>query len=111
MKKKRVAFAAALAVNPPILVLDEPTAGQDGYFRAALGRCFADLHARGRSVLMITHDLVFAEQYAHRWLLMAEGEVIAQGRSSEVMANQDAMTRAALAPTETFELIHGSSSG
>lgn len=110
-EKKRVAFAAALAVNPPILVLDEPTAGQDGYFREALGRCLADLNAQGQSVLMITHDLVFAEQYAHRWLLMAEGEIIAQGRPSEVMANQDAMTRAGLVPTETFELIHGFSSG
>jgi len=110
-EKKRVAFAAALAVNPPILVLDEPTAGQDGYFREALGRCFADLHARGRSVLMITHDLAFAEQYAHRWLLMANGQVIVQGRPLEVMANQKAMTRAGLAPTETFEIYHGLSSG
>ena len=110
-EKKRVAFAAALAVNPPILVLDEPTAGQDGYFREALGRCLADLRLRGRSVLMITHDLVFAEQCAHRWLLMANGEVIAQGRPPDVMANQEAMTRAGLEPTETFELTHDRGSG
>lgn len=105
-EKKRVAFAAALAVNPPILILDEPTAGQDGHFRKALGRCLENLRKRGHSVIMITHDLAFAEQYAHRWLLMAEGEIIARGMPADVMSNQKAMTRAGLAATDTFELFY-----
>ncbi len=105
-QKKRVAFAAALAVNPPVLILDEPTAGQDGHFRRALGQCLDNLRPRGQSVLMITHDLTFAEQYAHRWLLMAEGEIIARGTPAEIMGNQAAMARAGLTPTDTFELFH-----
>ncbi len=105
-QKKRVAFAAALAANPPVLILDEPTAGQDGHFRLALGQCLDDLRSRGQSVLMITHDLPFAEQHAHRWLLMAEGEIIARGTPAEVMSNQPAMTRAGLTPTDTFVLFH-----
>lgn len=105
-EKKRVAFAAALAANPSILVLDEPTAGQDGYFRRALGQCLTDLYRRDRSVLMITHDLTFAEQYAHRWLVMDQGRMIAQGRPWDVMANQDVMNQAGLIPTEAFEIFH-----
>jgi energy-coupling factor transport system ATP-binding protein len=105
-QKKRVAFAAALAVNPPVLILDEPTAGQDGHFRRALGQCLDDLRSRGQSVLMITHDLTFAEQYAHRWLLMAKGEIIARGTPTEIMGNQPAMDRAGLTPTDTFKLFH-----
>jgi ABC-type hemin transport system ATPase subunit len=60
---------------------------------------------------MITHDLVFAEQYAHRWLLMADGEVIARGHPTDVMANQEAMTRAGLEPTDIFKLTHDRGSG
>jgi len=84
--------------------LDEPTAGQDGYFRRTLGCLLADLRARGQAVLIITHDLSFAEQHAHRWLLMAQGELISEGTPWQVMADETAMRRANLKCTDTFRL-------
>jgi energy-coupling factor transporter ATP-binding protein EcfA2 len=59
-EKKRVAFASALAARPEVLLLDEPTAGQDEPFRRELGILIAELRDEGRAVIMVTHDLDFA---------------------------------------------------
>ncbi|OHE24717.1 MAG: hypothetical protein A2Z43_00405 [Syntrophobacterales bacterium RBG_19FT_COMBO_59_10] len=104
-EKKRVAFAAALAARPVILALDEPTAGQDLFFRRSLGKLLAQLQQRGQAVFLITQDLSFAEQYAQRWLLLADGEIVADGSPGQVMKNQAAMERAHLEPTDRFRLF------
>lgn len=103
-EKKRVAFAAALACKPQILALDEPTAGQDLNFRGALGKVLAQLREMGQSIFLVTHDLSFAEQHAHRWLLLSEGQIIADGSPWEVMADAEAMAQANLEPTDAFQL-------
>ncbi|MFP4436983.1 MAG: ABC transporter ATP-binding protein [Chloroflexaceae bacterium] len=103
-EKKRVAFAAALAARPDILILDEPTAGQDGHFRRTLGDLLHQLRLRGQTILLVTHDLDFAEQHASRWLLLAAGEVLATGPPWEVMADSAALARAHLEPTQAFHL-------
>jgi energy-coupling factor transporter ATP-binding protein EcfA2 len=103
-EKKRVAFASALAARPEILVLDEPTTGQDWNFRQALGRLLGNLSARGQTVVMVTHDLEFAEQHACRWALLAEGSVLADGPAQVVMGDARAMERADLVPTQAFRI-------
>jgi energy-coupling factor transport system ATP-binding protein len=103
-EKKRVAFAAALAAKPAILALDEPTAGQGWYFRKALGRLLTKLQEMGQSLILVTHDLSFAEVHAHRWLVLAEGQVIAEGRPWDVMRDSHAMERAHLEPTDAYRL-------
>jgi energy-coupling factor transporter ATP-binding protein EcfA2 len=104
-EKKRVAFAAALAQRPAILALDEPTSGQDWHFRSALGNLLAELRAQGQAMLLVTHDLSFAEQHAHRWILLAEGQVVADGSPWHVMADKTAMDRANLEPTDSFRMF------
>ncbi len=103
-EKKRVAFAAALAARPAVLVLDEPTAGQDWHFRQTLGDLFAQLRTRGQTVVLVTHDLEFAEQYADRWVLLSAGHVLKSGRPWEVMADAVAMQEAGLEPTDMFQI-------
>jgi energy-coupling factor transporter ATP-binding protein EcfA2 len=103
-EKKRVAFASALAARPEILVLDEPTTGQDWGFRQGLGRLLGDLAARGQTVVMVTHDLEFAEEHACRWVLLAEGTVLADGPAQVVMGDALAMERADLEPTQAFQI-------
>ena len=78
-EKKRVAFAAALSAKPDILVLDEPTSGQDLHFKDALGGFLTALQARGQTIIMVTHDLGFAEKYAPRWLYLKGGRIMAEG--------------------------------
>lgn len=103
-EKKRVAFASALAARPDILILDEPTAGQDGHFRRALSGLLARLRNRGTSIIFVTHDLSFAEANAHRWLVLGKGNVAALGDPQVVMADNRAMAAAGLEPTPAFRL-------
>ncbi|MGD9016474.1 MAG: ATP-binding cassette domain-containing protein [Desulfobacterales bacterium] len=101
-EKKRVAFASALAARPSILALDEPTAGQDFHFRNALARLLEDIRAEGLLVVLVTHDLAFAEQCADRWLILAHGKLIADGRPREIMTDGSTLDRAGLSPTDRF---------
>jgi energy-coupling factor transport system ATP-binding protein len=104
-QKKRVAFAAALAVKPELVVLDEPTAGQDELFRRELAKFMVELQREGRTVLLVTHDLEFAAEHANRWLVLAEGRIIADGPPEAVMADSKALTQAGLRPTQRYLLI------
>ena len=103
-EKKRVAFAAALAVRPQMIVLDEPTAGQDEPFRRELGKLITELKAEGRTVVLVTHDLEFAAEQAERWLAMDDGRIVADGPPEEVMADEKVMRRSGLRPTQSFLL-------
>ncbi|OGP76882.1 MAG: hypothetical protein A2V86_10885 [Deltaproteobacteria bacterium RBG_16_49_23] len=103
-QKKRVSFAAALAVKPDLFVLDEPTAGQDEFFRHELTGFITRLREEGRTILLVTHDLEFAAEHANRWLVLSEGQVIADGPADEVMADSVVMAQAGLHPTQRFQL-------
>jgi energy-coupling factor transport system ATP-binding protein len=103
-EKKRVAFASALAARPKVLALDEPTAGQDFDFRRNLRTFLQRLQTRGQAIIIVTHDLTFAERTAGRWLLMAEGRLLADGRPDAIMADPALMSRAGLEATDRFLL-------
>ncbi|MEO0249196.1 MAG: ABC transporter ATP-binding protein [candidate division WOR-3 bacterium] len=104
-QKKRVSFAAALATQPELIVLDEPTAGQDDPSRRELAELIYELQREGRTIVLVTHDLEFAARYAKRWLILTEGKIIADGSPDALMANHAAMTKAGLRPTQRFQLI------
>jgi energy-coupling factor transport system ATP-binding protein len=104
-QKKRVSFAAALSARPELVVLDEPTAGQDESFRRELGRLISELQTEGKTVLLVTHDLEFAAEHAGRWIALAGGEIAADGPPGTLMANRAVMSRAGLRPTQRFQLF------
>lgn len=104
-EKKRVAFASALAANPAILALDEPTSGQDWFFRKTLGNLLNEMRERGLAIILVTHDLAFAEQYAHQWLVLAGGRVAAYDEPWKVMADKSILKAANLEPTDAFRLF------
>ncbi len=85
-EKRRVAIGSVLAMGSPILVLDEPTAGQDGRSRMELARMLYGLQAQGTSILMVTHDRSFAQALADRCLEMAEGCMIPSAQAMEGLA-------------------------
>jgi energy-coupling factor transport system ATP-binding protein len=82
-EKKRAAIASVLALNPAVLVLDEPTAGQDAAGREALATVLRSLSAEGLAVLVVTHDLEFAAACARRWIRLHGGRVAADGPPQE----------------------------
>ncbi len=104
-QKKRVSFAAALAIKPELVVLDEPTAGQDELFRRELGRFIAELQREERTVVLVTHDLEFAAEHANRWIALADGRIIADGPPEALMADSKTMTQAGLRPIQRQQLI------
>jgi energy-coupling factor transporter ATP-binding protein EcfA2 len=86
-EKKRVAIAAVVSMRPDVLVLDEPTSGQDGYFKEVLAALLADLEDRGVTIIVVTHDLDFARATAERWIVLEEGRVAADGSPEDVSRN------------------------
>ena len=98
-EKRRVALAATLAHRPDVVLLDEPTAGQDAPRRDALAAMIAVLRRGGVSVLLATHDLAFAAEHCARWLVLADGAVIADGPPATILDDAATLARAHLLPT------------
>jgi energy-coupling factor transport system ATP-binding protein len=84
-EKKRVALGSILVMEPDLLVLDEPTVGQDGRFREALAELLHDLQGRGVATLLATHDLDFARATADRWVVLHSGRTVADGSPDQIM--------------------------
>ena len=74
-----MAIASLLTMQPKLLVLDEPTAGQDGQFREALAGVLGKMNDLGLTTLMATHDIDFARATADRWVLLEDGRIAAEG--------------------------------
>ena len=84
---QRVAIARALAMEAPLLLMDEPTAALDPARRGALGQTLRALTAQGRGLLIATHDVDFARDFADRAVILAGGSVVEEGPAREVLAN------------------------
>ena len=82
---QRVAIARALAVDPPLLLLDEPTASLDPARRGSLGETLRRLSAEGRGLLIATHDVDFARDFADSVVVLAGGEVVEEGPARRVL--------------------------
>jgi ABC-2 type transport system ATP-binding protein len=95
---QRVRFALALVSNPELLVLDEPTVGMDVESRHAFWAAMRAFAARGKTVLFATHYLEEADAYADRALLMANGEIVAAGPTTQLKAMVGSRTIKATLP-------------
>lgn len=78
-EKRRVALASLVIMGPKVLVLDEPTVGQDGRFLQALAGILSRLRDQGMGILLVTHDLSFARRVAQRWVFLDRGRIRAEG--------------------------------
>ncbi len=95
-ERKRVALATVLATEPQVLALDEPTIGQDAQQKELLARMLMDLNDRGRTVIVVTHDIEFVIEHFPRTIAMAEGRIVADGSTSSVLSNEDVLERCSL---------------
>jgi energy-coupling factor transporter ATP-binding protein EcfA2 len=83
---RRVALASVLAMQTPVVILDEPTASLDGADQERLLRVMAGLRRQGKTVLVITHDMDFVAEECERMLVLRGGQVAADGPPEEVFA-------------------------
>jgi energy-coupling factor transport system ATP-binding protein len=102
-QQKRVSIAAILAMRSKILVMDEPTAGQDYANYMAFMNTILQMPGF-EAILFITHDLDLAISYANRVVLMSEGQVAADGEPAKVLSEVDLLRSCRLVPTSLLEL-------
>ncbi|MCU5068061.1 ABC transporter ATP-binding protein [Bacillus pacificus] len=104
-QKKRVTIASVLTTNPKLIILDEPTAGQDYYHYKKFMTFIRELAAKGISFIFITHDMNLALEYADRAIVLHEGEIIANNTTSTVLGNLETLQRANLRESSLFKLV------
>jgi energy-coupling factor transport system ATP-binding protein len=98
----KAVFAAVLAMNTGILLLDEPIAGQDSRGCRMIMDITAELHQKGKTILLITHNIGIAAQYARRIIVMKNGRIDMDGPPSEIFAQSEKLAGAGiLAPQIT----------
>ena len=106
-ERKRVALASVLAWDPEVVILDEPTIGQDYGQKERLRHFLMQLRAQGKTTIIVTHDVEFAAECGPRIILMAGGEIIADGPTERIMTDMDALKRASVSPPEIAKVFYG----
>ncbi len=106
-ERKLVAVAAALAMQAPALILDEPTIGQDARGVDRLGALVDRLHAEGRTLITITHDLDFCLEHFERVVVLAGGRILADGPGTDVLCRVDLLRQAQVEPPQLVQLALG----
>ncbi|MCI9663539.1 MAG: ABC transporter ATP-binding protein [Lachnospiraceae bacterium] len=103
-QKKRVTIASILVVSPQILILDEPTAGQDFRHYTEIMEFLRELNEKGITVLMITHDMHLMLEYTSRSLVFADGRKIADTTPEALFSDPQLLERASLKETSLVEI-------
>jgi energy-coupling factor transporter ATP-binding protein EcfA2 len=104
-QKRRLSVAGTLLKKQPILLLDEPTFGQDAITSYELMHRLSLQHQQGTSIIMATHDVEIVEQYADRVLIFGEGALIYDGTTKGLFSSPSLLQRARLAEPLSYELI------
>jgi energy-coupling factor transport system ATP-binding protein len=103
--KRRLGVATMLVGNPRVLLVDEPTYGQDKKMTSTLMELMSDIRSRGIAVVMITHDMRLVQEYADRVIVMGHGNILYDGGMSGLFERGEILRDANLRPTILHSLI------
>lgn len=103
-QKRRVTIASILVMNPKILILDEPTAGQDFKNYNQIMEFIKNLTLNGITAIMITHDMNLLLEYAHRCIVLNNGEKLGDDSPSKILSNKEITKKANLKQTSLHDL-------
>lgn len=103
-QKKRVTIASILVLKPEIIILDEPTAGQDYKTYTDIMNFLDSLQKQGHTIVMITHDMQLMLEYSDRCLVVVEGEIIADDKPVTILNQKDLLESANLKQTSLYTL-------
>ena len=103
-QKKRVTIASMLVMNPKILILDEPTAGQDYRHYTEIMEFLKDLNKQGVTIIMITHDMHLMLEYTPHAIVINDGEKIGDSTAVDILTNREIAERASLKLTSLYDL-------
>jgi len=103
-QKKRVTIASILVLNPEMIILDEPTAGQDFKHYTEIMEFLVDLNKKGVTILMVTHDMHLMLEYTNKVIVLSKGEKIADNVPAYVLTNKEIIEKASLKETSLHQL-------
>ena len=106
-QRQRLATASILALKTPVLVLDEPTTGQDFLSRRQIMELAVELHAEGRTVIMVTHDMALVAEYASRVIVMQDGDAVCDASPKEVFAREEILESTGLELPPVAKIARG----
>ena len=102
-EKKRLCIALVLAWDPDLVVLDEPTVGQDSEQKERISNIVSSLLSQNKTVVLVTHDVEFAWPLQPRVLLMSDGKILSDGAAQEILSNPNKMSAASVLPPGLVE--------
>ena len=103
-QKKRVTIASILVLGPEVILLDEPTAGQDQRNYTEIMNFLDELNQKGHTIIMITHDMQLMLDYSDRAIVIVDGQVLADKSPVQVLTDKDLIVAANLKETSIFTL-------
>uniref|UniRef100_A0A7C3F135 ABC transporter ATP-binding protein n=1 Tax=Candidatus Methanomethylicus mesodigestus TaxID=1867258 RepID=A0A7C3F135_9CREN len=103
-ERKRLALASVLCYDPEIVILDEPTTGQDSRQKHRLASLLKRLNEQGKTVLIVTHDIEFVSDYIPRVVVMSGGKLVADGPTGECLTRLELLERASLISPQLAEI-------
>ena len=102
-QKKRVAIAGVLAMDPEVFILDEPSAGLDAYYSKQIMQILRDIHESDKTIILSTHDVHFAYEWADEIIVMSDGKILYHGDPVSIFYNQELLNQAHLEKPWVFE--------
>jgi energy-coupling factor transport system ATP-binding protein len=106
-ERKRVALGSVLAWDPKVVILDEPTIGQDHRQKENLRQFIVQLNEQGKTVVVVTHDVEFVAECNPRVVLMKEAKIIADGDAKRILTNTTLALEASIVPPQISQIFHG----
>ncbi|MGL5149359.1 MAG: ABC transporter ATP-binding protein [Clostridium sp.] len=103
-QRKRVTIASILVLNPEVIILDEPTAGQDFKHYNEIMEFLKELNKKGITIIMVTHDMHLMLEYTNRTIVLADGKIQGIGTPSEILTNEELILKANLKETSLYQL-------
>lgn len=103
-ERQRVAVASVLAARPQVIILDEPTTGLDYRHQRSMMQMLQALHRRGHTVVIITHSMWVAAEYAERVVVMKDGQILLDAPTRAAFAQEETLAQAALRPPPLLRL-------
>jgi energy-coupling factor transport system ATP-binding protein len=102
--RKMVALASIIAMDTPIIILDEPTTGQDAANIARMAETIAALRERGKTVIAITHDIDFCAENFERVIALSKGKVLLDGLANDVLGQEEILAQTYVDPPQLTRL-------
>lgn len=103
-QRQGVAIASIISMQPTAIILDEPTTGQDYPRRLEIMKLVQQLNSEGKLVILISHDITHVAAYCKRVIVMHEGQIIADGKTEEILGNRGLLAKINLKPTPIMQL-------